>query len=176
MNHKTNLNSGKRTNRLLSLIVAVAALNLLSAGLFAQTNFTGTWVFNQSKSNVGDGPMFSPTTITATQSADLLALETVQPSFDGGDMKMSDKYNLNGKESVNTGMMNSSIKTLTTWSDDKKELKFAKTISMDMNGEKMEMKSSEVWSLSADGKALTVKTSFTSQMGDSNMTLVYDKK
>jgi hypothetical protein len=156
--------------------MAFATFSLLSAGLFAQTNFTGTWVFNQSKSNVGDGPMFSPTTITVTQTADLISLESVQPSFEGGDMKMSDKYNLNGKESVNTGMMNSSIKTITTWSDDKKELKFAKTIIFDMNGEKMEIKSTEIWSLAADGKSLTVKNSSTSQMGDSNLTLVYDKK
>jgi hypothetical protein len=72
--------------------------------------------------------------------------------------------------------MNSSVKTITTWSDDKKELKFDKTITFDMNGDKMEMKSMEAWSLSDDGNTLTVKSAMTSPMGDINLTLVYDKK
>jgi len=106
----------------------------------------------------------------------LISIDLVRPSFDGGDVNLSEKYTLDGKESVNQGMMDSSIKTITTWSDDKKELRFAKTILFDMNGEKMEMKSTEAWSISDDGKTLTVKSAMSSQMGDINLVLVYDKK
>ncbi len=176
MNMKSKSGCGKRLYNLLPLSFALVALSLISAGLFAQTNFSGTWAFNQSKSVLGDGPMMSPTTITVTQTTAIISTDVVQPSFDGSEMKMSNKYTLDGKESANTGMMNSSVKTIVTWSDDKKEMKFANTIVFDMNGEKMEMKSNEAWRLSDDGKTLTVKTAFSSQMGDSNFTLVYDKK
>ena len=144
--------------------------------LFAQTNFSGSWAFNQSKSVLGEGPMMSPTSMTVTQTADIISTDAVQPSFDGSEMKMSNKYTLDGKESANTGMMNSSVKTKVTWSDDKKELRFANAIVFDMNGDKMEIKSNDAWRLSDDGKTLTVKSVSSSPMGDSNLTLVYDKK
>jgi hypothetical protein len=38
------------------------------------------------------------------------------------------------------------------------------------------MKITEVWSISDDGKTLTVKSAMSSQMGDINLVLVYDKK
>ena len=91
-------------------------------------------------------------------------------------MNLSEKYTLDGKESVNKGMMESTVKTITTWSENKKELTFAKTILFEMNGEAMEFKITEVWSISDDGKTLTVKSAMTSQMGDTNLVLVYDKK
>ena len=114
--------------------------------------------------------------MTINQEAGLISIDLVRPSWEGGDEKLSEKYTLDGKESVNQGMMDSSIKTITTWSDDKKELRFAKTILFDMNGDIMEMKSTEVWGISDDGKTLTVKQAMTSQMGDINLELVYDKK
>jgi hypothetical protein len=72
--------------------------------------------------------------------------------------------------------MNSTVKTITSWSEDKKELRFAKTIQVDMNGDNMEMKSTEAWTLSDDGKTLNVKSAFSSPMGEMNIVLVYDKK
>jgi hypothetical protein len=114
--------------------------------------------------------------MTINHQPDLISIDLVQPSFDGGDEKRSEKYTLDGKESVNQGMMNSSVKTITTWSDDKKELKFAKNILFDMNGDNMEMKSTEAWRLSDDGKILTVKSLMSSPMGDIDLTLIYDKK
>ena len=105
-----------------------------------------------------------------------MSIDIVQPSWDGGDMKRSEKYTLDGKESVNPGMMDSSVRTITTWSEDKKELSFAKTILFDMNGDTMELKIMDLWSISEDGKSLTVKSTMTSEMGEMNLVLVYDKK
>jgi hypothetical protein len=45
-----------------------------------------------------------------------------------------------------------------------------------MNGDTMEFRITEVWSTSDDGKTLTVKSSMSSEMGDSNQVMVYDKK
>jgi hypothetical protein len=169
--------SGKRfINNSLPVLFAFVSLSLLSGSLFAQPNFSGSWALNESKSTLGDGPSMSTTSMTVNQQEGLISIDLVRPSFDGGDEKSSEKYTLDGKESVNKGMMDSSIKTITSWSEDKKELKFAKTIVFDMNGEKMELKITDVWSISDDGKTLTVKSSMTSQMGDTNLVLVYDKK
>lgn len=177
MKSNKTLTTGKRFKSISwPFFFAFISINLLSISLFAQTDFSGSWIFNESKSDLGEGPMMSATSMTINQQPNLISLDLVQPSFDGGDMKRSEKYTLDGKESVNEGMMNSTVKTIASWSDDKKELKFAKSILADMNGENMEMKSNEAWKLSDDGKTLTVKTSFSSPMGEMNATLVYDKK
>ena len=177
MNNQKISTSGKRFfNISLPLLFAFVSLGLVPGSLFAQPNFSGSWAFNESKSILGDGPMMSATSMTVDQQEGLISMDLVRPSVDGGDMKTTEKYTLDGKESVNTGMMDSSIKTITTWSDDKKELKFAKTILFDMNGDTMEIKISEIWSMSEDGKTLTVKSTMSSQMGESTVTLAYDKK
>jgi len=177
MNSWKKSGSGKRfINISLPGLFAFVSLSLLSGGLFAQPNFSGSWALNESKSTLGDGPRMSVSSMTVNQQEGLISIDLVRPSFDGGDVSSSEKYTLDGKESVNQGMMESSVKTITTWSDDKKELTFAKTILFDMNGETMEFKITEVWSISDDGKTLTVKSAMSSQMGDTNLVLVYDKK
>jgi len=120
--------------------------------------------------------MMSATSMTISQQGNILAVDLVQPSWEGEEMKRSEKYTLDGKESVNEGMMGSSVKTITSWSEDKKELRFAKTIAFEMDGEKMEMKLDDAWTLSDDGKTLTVKSSMQSDWGEMNTALVYDKK
>lgn len=177
MNRIKTSDSGKRFfNTPFPFLSASVLLIFLSGSIIAQPNFTGSWTYNESKSTLGEGPMMSPAAMTINQQPGLISVDLVQPSFDGGEEKRSEKYTLDGKESVGQGMMNSSVKTIVTWSDDKKELKFAKNIIFDMNGEKMEAKSTEGWKLSDDGKMLTMKFSMVSQMGEINSTLVYDKK
>ncbi len=47
-----------------------SVLLLTSAGVFAQVNFSGTWGFNESKSNFGESQFrFAATTMTVTQDA-----------------------------------------------------------------------------------------------------------
>jgi len=177
MKSKVTFGSGKRVmNISLPVLFAVVSLSLLSGSLSAQADFSGTWAFNESKSTLGEGPMMSATSMTVNQQENLISIDLVQPSFEGGEMKRSEKYTLDGKESVNEGMMGSSVKTITSWSEDKKELRFAKTIAFEMDGEKMEMKLDDAWTLSDDGKTLTVKSSMQSDWGEMNTALVYDKK
>lgn len=177
MKSKVNFGSGKRVIKTsLPVLFAILSFSLLSGSLFAQSDFSGSWALNESKSTFGDGPRMSATSMTVNQQEGLISVDLVQPSWEGGEMKRSEKYTLDGKESVNEGMMGSSVKTITSWSEDKKELRFAKTIAFDMNGETMEMKLNDAWTLSDDGKTLTVKSSMKSDMGEVNLALVYDKK
>jgi len=156
----------------------LALLFLLPVALFGQTNFTGTWAFNESKSVLGDGqgPRMEAKILVVAQQNNEIQLKRTQAGFDGTDMIQDEKYTLDGKESVNAGMMDSKVKSTLTWSSDKKELNFIKVISFTMDGQNMEMKSTEKWSLSADSKTLTIKSSMNTPMGDMNTTLAYDKK
>jgi hypothetical protein len=146
--------------------------------VFGQTNFTGTWAFNESKSVLGDaqGPRMEAKTLVVAQQSNEIQVKRTSTGFDGNEMVQNEKYTLDGKESVNSGMMDSKVKSILTWSADKKELTFAKVISFTMNGETQEMKSTEKWSLSPDSKTMTIKSSMNTPMGDMNTSLAYDKK
>jgi hypothetical protein len=115
-------------------------------------------------------------TLAVTQQGNEIQIKRTSTGFDGNEMIQNEKYTLDGKESVNNGMMDSKVKSILTWSTDKKELTFAKVIIFTMNGETQEMKSTEKWSMSPDLKTLTLKSSMISPMGEMNTTLAYDKK
>jgi hypothetical protein len=153
-------------------------LLFLPAALFGQANFTGTWAFNESKSTLGDGqgPRMEAKTLVVTQQGNEIQIKRTSSGFDGNEMVQDEKYTLDGKESVNTGMMDSKVKSTLTWSADKKELTFSKVMSINMDGQTQEMKSTEKWSLSPDSKTMTLKSSMSTPMGDMNTVLAYDKK
>lgn len=146
---------------------------MISAGIFAQVNFSGTWGLNESKSNFGDSQFhFAPSTMTVTEADNNLAVESTMQGPDG-EMKMSAKYTLDGQPSENAGFMDSKRKSVVTWSTDKTSITIATT--MDMNGN--EFKTSETWKLAEGGKVLSIDQSMPSMDGgEMKMTIVYDKK
>jgi hypothetical protein len=153
-------------------------LFLLPVGINAQgakTNFAGSWAFNASKSNLGEGRGFrNATQMTVTQAGNNLSVDRVRTNRDGEAVTTTDKYTLDGKESVNTAGMGPS-KTIVTWSTDGKALNFAITRTFDRNGETMEFKSTEVWTLT-DPSTLSVLTTSVFQDNEMKTTSVYDKK
>jgi len=159
-----------------NLLVA-ALLCMASAGLFAQANFAGTWAFNESKSNFGDSQFrFAATSMVVTQDANTLTVESTMPGRDGGEMKMSARYTLDGTVSENP-MFNSTRKSTGTWSADKSALTIASTMTFDMGGETREMKSTETWKLSEGGKILLIESVRLNRDGDEmRTTAAYDKK
>ena len=163
--------------QLISLVVMVA-LFLLPVKMNAQgakSNFSGSWAFNESKSNLGDGPGFrSVTQMTVTQDGNNLTVARVRTNRDGEAVSTTDKYTLDGKESVNTAGMGPS-KAIVKWSADGKSLDFAITRTFERNGETMEFKSTEVWTLT-DAKTLSVLATSVFQDNERKTTSVYDKK
>jgi len=98
MKSKVNSGSGKRVlNISLPVLFAVVSLSLLSGSLSAQPDFSGTWAFNESKSTLGEGPMMSATSMTISQQGNILAVDLVQPSWEGEEMKRSEKYTLEAR-------------------------------------------------------------------------------
>lgn len=155
------------------LIVSFIMASVLS---FGQANFSGNWSLNESKSNFGDSQfrMASPK-ITITQDAGTFTLERTFVTQDGEERKMSEKYTLDGKESVNP-MFNTSKKSVATWSPDKTSLTVASAMVFEYNGESNEIKTTEVYRLSEGDKLLSIDTQSVSSRGDRKTLVVYDRK
>ncbi len=158
-------------------LLVVALFSVTTSGLFAQTNFAGSWGFNESKSNFGDSQFrFAATSMVVTQDANTLAVESVMPGRDGEEMKTSARYTLDGKVSENP-MFNTTRKSTVTWSADKSSLVIASTMTLDMGGETREMKSTETWKLSDGGKLLSIESVRPGRDGgEMRTTAAYDKK
>jgi hypothetical protein len=149
---------------------------MLSSFSFGQgaVNFSGSWAFNEAKSNLGEGGgRMASQTIVIVQDATTFSLERAFAGQDGNEMKMSEKYTLDGKESVNP-VFNTSRKSKAVWSADKKSLTVSSVMVFDMNGESNEIKTVETYKLS--GSELTIDSQSTSSMGERKTTLVYTKK
>jgi hypothetical protein len=159
------------------IYLVMALFCMTTSGLFAQANFAGTWAFNESKSNFGDSQFrFAATSMVVTQDANTLSVESTMPGRDGGEMKTSAKYTLDGKVSENP-MFNSTRKSTMTWSADKTSLIIASTMTFDMGGETREMKSTETWKLSEGGKLLSIESVRQGRDGgEMRTTAAYDKK
>lgn len=157
----------------------IITMNLLMTGLlFGQSaaNFTGSWSFNESKSNMGEGGfrMISQT-LAITQDEKSFKLDRSYKGQDGEERKTTETYTLDGKESVNP-VFNTSKKSTATWSADKKSLTVSSGMVFEMNGEQNTIKMVEVYKLTDGDKALSIDSQSTSSMGDRKATLVYDKK
>jgi hypothetical protein len=155
------------------LFVMVSLMvSLLSFG--QGTNFSGSWAFNESKSNLGEGGgrMVSKT-IVIVQDATTFSLERAFTGQDGTERKMSEKYTLDGKESVNP-VFNTQKKSKAVWSADQKVLTVSSIMVFEMNGESNEIKTAEIYKLS--GNEMTLDSHSTSSMGERKATLVYTKK
>jgi len=140
----------------------------ISAGLFAQTDFSGTWELNNSESKLGERS-FAPNEIVIVQNGNEMSVES-HMERQGQEITRTNKYTLDGKESVNPGFRDSEVKSTAVWSDDKKSLKITSKFSM-QNGD---MTMVTVYKM--NGASLVVESSSSSSFGDRSETRVYNKK
>jgi hypothetical protein len=173
-----NLQASHRSTMQVMALMLVVSLLILPVKMNAQgakPDFAGTWAFNEAKSNLGEGGNFRRATqITVTQDGNNLTAARVRTGQDGQTTTTTEKFTLDGKESVNdTGRGPS--KAIVSWSPDGKALNFAITRTFDRNGETTTIKSTEVWTLT-DAKTLTILSTSTFQDNEMKATLVYDKK
>jgi hypothetical protein len=146
----------------------------------SKANFSGKWVLNESKSNMGEAPQggggqrMGGGDFTAKQEANLLTVETTRPNRDGGTTTVTSKYTLDGKESVNSTGRGES-KSVATWSADGKSLTIVTTRTFERDGQSTEMKTSEVWSLTG-ASALSIVRTMNTPNGERKTTMVYDKQ
>ncbi len=142
----------------------------------AKANFSGSWVFNASKSDQPQGggqrAGFGGGDIVARQEGNTLTVERTRTTQDGQTVTMTMKYDLTGKETVNTGMGGrGESKSVATWSADGKSLTI--TTSRTFNDRTMTTK--ETWTLTAPN-SLTISTTMSTPNGEVTIKRVYDKK
>ncbi len=157
------------------LAFSVPALTNAQAG---KTDFSGKWAMNSDKSKMpeaqGGGMRMGGGDLVVTQSGNILTVERTRTGRNGQEMTTTNKYTLDGKESVNTTQRGES-KSVAKWSADGKSLTITTNMSFSMNGQTREMKSTEVWSLE-NPSTLSIKSTRNGRNGDITMTMVYDKK
>lgn len=172
--------------RFLSFAVVVAFLMpAMTNAQAGKTNFAGNWAFNASKSDMGQ-PMGGPGggqgggqrmgggNIAVKQEANLLTVDRTRTGQDGQTTTITEKYTLDGKESVNTNPRGESKSTV-VWSADGKTITISTSRTVNFNGESREMKSTAVWALT-DANTLTITNTMTTPNGDRVTKSVYDKK
>jgi hypothetical protein len=136
--------------------------------VFAQTDFSGSWELNTSKSKLGERS-FAPKSATIIQTKADISIET-KSEFNGEERVRKNKYTLDGKECTNKGFRDMDVKSTAVWSADKKALTVTSKVSTD-NGD-MTMKA--VYKM--DGANLVIESSASSPMGDRSETQVFNKK
>ena len=158
-------------------IAFLVSFFLVPMSLYAQSgkvNFSGEWLFNESKSDMGEGRFQTSLKLTITQEGNNLTVEKLQTGRDGQEMKITQKLTLDGKESENTARRGTRKSTV-SWSDDGKVLTIKSTMVFNRGGETMEMKSVEQWKLTGGGKILSIDTSSSTPRGKRKATMVYNK-
>lgn len=145
-------------------IVFLFSAVFFSTMLFAQTDFSGTWTLNTSKSQLGERS-FAPKSVVIVQKGNEMSVES-HNEFQGEERVRTSKYTLDGKECTNPGFRDSEIKSTATWSGDKKVL----TVSSNFETPNGDMTMKAIYKM--DGNNLVIENSF----GDRSTTQVFDKK
>lgn len=174
------------------IIAALLAMPFTTNAQAGKANFAGNWAFNAQQSNMGQPAGggapgggapgggqgggqrmggFGGGDFVAKQEANLLTVERTRTTQDGQTMTTTEKYTLDGKETVNTTQRGES-KSTATWSADGKTLTVVTT--RDFNGNTM--KTTAVWTLK-DANTLSVTTKMPGMDGNERTTTaVYNKK
>ena len=166
----------QRTFQLL-LMAVICALLLIPATSSAKenTDFTGDWTLNESKSDLGEGRMFSTSKMTVKQEGNTIIIERTRSGRDGQERTMSETLTTDGKENTSKSENRSSTSTA-EWSDDGTTLTIKSNMEFNRQGETFQIKRSEIWTLGEEGKILKIQSESSSSRGERSVTLVYDKQ
>lgn len=130
----------------MSKLTVLSIALLLSATVFGQTNFSGSWVL-KSKEHI-NGPQY------ANALAEEMTVKQTADSISTGKRTVA----MNGKPSsaMDTESNRKIVKSI-AWSADKKTATFTTAIYVPGNENEVELTRIDVWTLSPDGKQLTIQ-------------------
>lgn len=148
----------------------ILAAILATFTLSAQTDFSGSWKLNSSKSKLGDQFSMAPKEIIVVQKGNDMSVER-HSEWQGQEFTINDKFTLDGKECINAGFMDTQKKSTAAWSADKKSLTIKSKIPMQDGGD---FSVTEVYKM--DNGSMVIESSASSSFGDMAETQVYDKK
>jgi hypothetical protein len=153
---------------ILSMLLFASILNAQTP-----TNYSGKWTFDKSQSKPGEGGSFlmSEGILDITQDANSVTLISTTKQKGSDDIIHTDKYTLDGKESIEKGDP-FTTKKMAKWSDDKKIL----TITTIMTYNSVDYRTDDTYSLTDNGKTLTVTSASKNPTGERKIISVYLKK
>jgi mannan endo-1,4-beta-mannosidase len=150
------------------IIVGLPALPLTKP-----INFTGDWVLNEDKSNLGNfGSGNSANKMTVVQDGNALSLKRSYVQEWSDPRVIEDKMTING-DAADANAPNITIAKMAAHSD---TLTINSKMTMKYGGPSFQVLTKEVWSLQNKGKALSIVQTSTSPRGDRKVILVYDKQ
>jgi mannan endo-1,4-beta-mannosidase len=140
-------------------------------------NFSGQWVFNEGRSDVGNNGVGNvPHEMLIDQDDDLLHIKKFMIVEWADDQITNEALLLDGTE-IKSDFMNSPRISKANIDGSSKSLKINSAVKIDRDGRSFEMTGSEVWDLQEDGKVLKiVQTSTGFRGGENKMSLVFDKQ
>ncbi|MBA4410377.1 MAG: hypothetical protein C0397_13240 [Odoribacter sp.] len=135
----------------------VCSLPLLPLKDKYPVNFSGQWVFNEDKSDVGNaGTGNVAHEIEIDQDGDLLHVKKQVLVEWGGDRTTNETIPLDGSE-MKSEFFNSPRISKASWDEVSKSVKVSSVVKFTRGGQTTEMKSTEEWSLQEGGKALKLR-------------------
>jgi hypothetical protein len=156
----------KSTLRLFSWALLALALGLVQAQ--AKSDFSGTWKINAGKSEFGPMPPPDSMTQKIVHEDPSLKVNIVQTGG-GGDMTYDMAYTTDGKECVNH-LGDNEFKSTLKWDGD--DLVTDTKGSFDGNA----FTAKDRWTLSDGGKTMTMQRHISTDGGDFDIKLVFEKQ
>jgi hypothetical protein len=151
----------------LFVFLAVALSALASAQV---VNLSGSWTLDAAKSSLNEQFSLAPKTCKIIQTDNGLTIEKKLEVM-GEQSTITEKFNLDGSETTNPGIMQSVKKSKVALSADKKSIKItSKTTAENMD----EISVTEIYSIEND-KLIYQTTSSSSSFGDMSETARYNK-
>ncbi|RQW02541.1 hypothetical protein EH222_13485 [candidate division KSB1 bacterium] len=167
---------------------SILMILLLSAALFAaDVDFTGTWKFNEEKSELpefggpggpgGGGPRpgaFVAPLMVVTKAENGLTVERTMTGRDGEERKMTSVYDLTGKTTKEEGRRGGVTEHTAKMED--AALKVNSVRVMERDGQEFKMVTNATWTLVDEGKGLLIESVSETPMGERKMKTYYDKQ
>ncbi len=158
----------------------LAVITLLFAFTTPSTdhiNFSGTWVLNESISELGQfGARAAAKKVVIVQEKESLSFTATSSDMNNQEVTSQETLTNDGKPSETLVFGSANKKSTLAWSEDGNSFTVTSQIALERNGQSFEMSTVQVWSLGAEGKVLTVKTNLTTPQGQIQTRAAYDKK
>jgi len=165
-----------RVTSILFLIVFLMT-SLVTDAAPKKAKFSGEWTLNEGKSYVAEyGETMAATKMIIKQKGKKLTIERFGTSQEGEDYNYSEMYTLDGKECENIMLETTKKKSTVNWSDDKQSLTITSTIWFEFDGNELEVALVEIFKFTEDGNFLSISQNASTDYGDLENTLVYEKK
>jgi hypothetical protein len=164
-----------RSISLASLLLILPLLTTSSMPMGKKSNFSGTWILNETKSDFGEyGRMMASDKIVIVQKGKKLTMERTATSPTGESGTYTENYTIDGKECINTISEEFKKTSTVTKTEDKKGLIINSTLDLSFEGNSMKILTIENYTLEDGGKSVVIKETASTDYGDTVVSLVYD--